>query len=132
VAADRAGGDEDAAEIGAGCGEGIRKAPVVDFVEDVVGVVRGVLEAVEPGEEGGVERAAPGALHGGGVGAEADDVVHQALEVGGGGPRGEVAEEVVGAGADPVAQAVEKRRQQPPRRRRLDTLELLAEPPRLP
>lgn len=75
MAADRAGGVEDAAEIGAGSGEGIRKASIADFVDDVVGVVRGVLEAVEPGEEGGVGRAAPGALHGGGEHAEAEEVV---------------------------------------------------------
>ena len=35
----------------------------------------------------------------------------------GGGPQGEVAEEVVAARVDPIPQAVEKRRQQPPNRR---------------
>lgn len=117
AAADLAGGVEEAAESGAGPGEGTRKASVLELVEDVVGVVRGVLEAVEPGEEGGVGRAAPGALHGGGERVEAEEVVGEAVEVVGGGPRGEVAEEIVGAGADPATQAVEKRRHQPARRR---------------
>lgn len=107
---------EDAAEVGAGFDEGIREAPVVDLIEDVVGVVRGVLEAAEPGEEGGVGRAALGALHRGGVRVEAEEVVLEALEVGGGGLReGEVAKEVVGVGAEPAAQVVEERRHQPPR-----------------
>ena len=69
--------------------------------------MRGILEAIKPGEKCGVGRAVLGSLHDGGVRVEAKEVVLEVIEVGGGGlQEGEVAKEVIGVGAKPATQIV--------------------------
>ncbi|KAE8811305.1 CBL-interacting protein kinase 31 [Hordeum vulgare] len=62
----------------AGGGEGVGEAALVDVVEEVVGVVGHVPEAVDPGGEGGVGGAAPGVLDVGGGHLEAEELVGEA------------------------------------------------------
>ncbi|KAI5010071.1 hypothetical protein ZWY2020_012208 [Hordeum vulgare] len=62
----------------AGGGEGVGEAALVDVVEEVVGVVGRVPEAVDPGGEGGVGGAAPDVLDVGGGHLEAEELVGEA------------------------------------------------------